>query len=107
MASDRAGAVTAPAANLACGIRIMSRTVTRDGVVAAGRGGITADWGPMSNPERRGRIQDWVSGQAYCKATGQVWAALIPPVRPDRLSPEPLEREVAMLDARLGSNPLR
>jgi hypothetical protein len=102
-----AGELHDGAANLACGIRIMSRTVTRDGVVAAGRGGIAADWGPMSNPERRGRIQDWVSGQAYCKATGQVWAALIPPARPDRLSPEPLEREVAMLDAGLESTPLR
>lgn len=95
------------AANLACGLRIMSRTVARDGVVSANRGGIAADWGPMSNPSLRENIREWVSGQAYCKATGQVWAALVPPVRPDHLSPEPLERVIAFLDPRMESALLR
>jgi hypothetical protein len=69
-------------ANIACAIRIMSRTVARDGVVAEGHGGIAADWGPMSREETRAKIREWVSGQDYCKASGAVWAALVPPVRP-------------------------
>jgi hypothetical protein len=69
-------------ANIACAIRIMSRTVSRDGVVTADGGGIAADWGPMSREELRAKIRDWVSGQSYCKASGAVWAAVVPPARP-------------------------
>ncbi len=85
-------------ANIECAIRIMSRTVTRDGVVAANGGGIAADWGPMSREDARERIREWVSGQSYCEATGAVWAALIPPARPERQGGED-SFEVASLDA--------
>jgi hypothetical protein len=36
----------------------------------------------MSREETRAKIREWVSGQDYCKASGAVWAALVPPVRP-------------------------
>ena len=75
-------------ANIECAIRIMSRTVSRDGVVAAGGRGIAADWGPMSREALRETIREWVSGQDYCEATGAVWAALVPPVRPRGLGGE-------------------
>jgi len=69
-------------ANLACAIRIMSRTVSRDGVVAAGGGGIAADWGPMSRESLRGQMRDWVSGQSYCEVQTAVMASLRPEARP-------------------------
>jgi hypothetical protein len=73
-------------ANIECAIRIMSRTVSRDGVVAASGGGIAADWGPMTRESLRESMRDWVSGQSYCEATGAVWAALVPPSRPEGLA---------------------
>ena len=54
-------------ANLSCGLRIMSTTVARDGVVARGGGGVAADWGPFSQPEKRSDMQAWVRGQPYCR----------------------------------------
>lgn len=75
-------------ANIECAIRIMSRTVSRDGVVAAGGGGIAADWGPMAKQSLREKIREWVSGQDYCEATGAVWASVVPPVRPEGLAGE-------------------
>ncbi|TNC52935.1 lytic transglycosylase domain-containing protein [Rubellimicrobium rubrum] len=81
-------------ANLECAIRIMSRTVARDGVVAAGDRGIAADWGPMSNDKLQGQIRDWVQGQSYCEVQTAVMASLIPPVRPTA----PDAFEVALLD---------
>ncbi|WP_218014037.1 transglycosylase SLT domain-containing protein [Rubellimicrobium roseum] len=71
-----------PEANLQCAIRIMSRTVARDGVVSAGDEGIAADWGPMSSNKLEPKIRDWVSSQDYCKPNLAVMASLIPPVRP-------------------------
>ncbi len=53
-------------ANLRCALRIWATTVSRDGVVSAGRGGVAADWGPMSNATRREQIREWVSQQSYC-----------------------------------------
>lgn len=70
-------------ANLACGIRIMSRTVSRDNVVTAGGGGIAADWGPMSNARLRDRIRGWVSEQSYCEPNRALLASLRPEARPD------------------------
>lgn len=75
-------------ANIACAIRIMSRTVSRDGVVAARGRGIAADWGPMSRQPVREQMQEWVNGQSYCQSTGAVWAALVPPERPAGLAPD-------------------
>jgi hypothetical protein len=57
------------AANLSCAIRIMSRTVTRDGVVGAGgRGGVAADWGPFTKSEKRAEMAAWTRQQPYCSA---------------------------------------
>lgn len=55
------------AANLECAVRILSRTVARDGVVAAGGGGIAADWGPFSSASKRRQMAAWVSSQEYCQ----------------------------------------
>lgn len=82
-------------ANLQCAIRIMSRTVTRDGVVAAGDEGIAADWGPMSNPDLREQMRHWVSQQSYCEKTYAVMASLRPMARPGS---EIAETTVAMAD---------
>lgn len=60
-------ALTDGAANVSCALRIWSRTVTRDGVVAAGRGGVAADWGPFTNGERREEMRAWISAQPYCR----------------------------------------
>lgn len=55
------------AANLRCALRIMASTVTRDGVVAAGRGGVAADWGPFVQSANREEMRSWVSTQSYCQ----------------------------------------
>ncbi|WP_246849310.1 transglycosylase SLT domain-containing protein [Rubellimicrobium arenae] len=95
-------------ANLQCAIRIMSRTVSRDGVVAANDRGIAADWGPMSNPELRENIREWVQDQSYCKPVLAVMASLIPPVRPGTLPPEQSYAVASLaLDPRLESSPVR
>lgn len=52
--------------NLSCAIRIMTATVTRDGVISEGKGGVAADWGPFSVPEKRADIQAWTRSQTYC-----------------------------------------
>jgi hypothetical protein len=67
----RSGAeLTDGAANLECAVRIAARTVTRDGVVAAGGGGFAADWGPFASAEKRQQMASWVSSQEYCRAQG-------------------------------------
>lgn len=54
-------------ANLSCGIRIMGVTVPRDGVIAAGGGGVAADWGPFSQASKRSDMRNWVRQQPYCQ----------------------------------------
>jgi hypothetical protein len=54
--------------NLSCAIRILSTTVPRDGVVAAGGGGIAADWGPFISSTKRKDMREWVSNQSYCQS---------------------------------------
>lgn len=54
-------------ANLNCGIRIMARTVSRDGVVSAGMRGVAADWGPFHSSRKREDMRAWVSAQPYCQ----------------------------------------
>ena len=61
------GALTDGAENLECSVRIAARTVTRDGVVAAGGGGFAADWGPFTSASKRAEMAQWVSGQEYCQ----------------------------------------
>lgn len=53
-------------ANLSCAIRIAASSVPRDGVVAAGGGGVAADWGPMTVASKREEIAAWTRIQPYC-----------------------------------------
>lgn len=54
-------------ANLACAIKIMSKQVGRDGVVAGnGKMGIGRDWAPFHNSGKRADIAEWTRAQAYC-----------------------------------------
>lgn len=56
-------------ANVSCALRIWAHTVPRDGVVADGRRGIAADWGPMhpSQAHKREDIRAWMQDQPYCQ----------------------------------------
>jgi hypothetical protein len=54
-------------ANLSCAIRIMARTVPRDGVVSAGMRGVAADWGPFHSSRKREDMRAWVRQQPYCR----------------------------------------
>nr|WP_226898232.1 transglycosylase SLT domain-containing protein [Mangrovicoccus algicola] len=56
------------AKNLSCAVRIMNRTVPRDGVVSAGMRGVAADWGPFHSSRKRNDMMSWVSQQPYCSA---------------------------------------
>ena len=87
-------------ANLECAIRIMSRTVTRDGVVSAGNDGIAADWGPMSNPDLRDQMRHWVSQQSYCEKNYAVMASLRPVARPESAIPETMVASADLPPAR-------
>ncbi|EPX87176.1 Transglycosylase SLT domain protein [Rubellimicrobium thermophilum DSM 16684] len=73
-------------ANLACAVRIMTHAVARDGVVAAGGGGLAADWGPMSREAPREAIRQWVRDQPYCEVQTAVATALRPLARPGAAS---------------------
>ncbi|QXT38711.1 transglycosylase SLT domain-containing protein [Gymnodinialimonas ceratoperidinii] len=53
-------------ANVACAMRIWAQTVPRDGVVAASRGGVAADWGPFVQGSKREEMRQWISSQPYC-----------------------------------------
>lgn len=53
--------------NLRCAVRIMAKTVPRDGVVAAGGRGVAADWGPFHSAAKRDDMMRWVSSQDYCR----------------------------------------
>lgn len=54
-------------ANLSCAIRIWAQTVPRDGVVARGRGGVAADWGPFTVAAKRQDMAGWTRAQTYCQ----------------------------------------
>lgn len=56
-------------ANVSCALRIWAETVPRDGVIAEGRKGIAADWGPLhpSQARKREDIRTWVRAQPYCQ----------------------------------------
>ncbi len=55
------------AANLACAVRIMAHTVTRDGVISAGMRGVAADWGPFHSSAKRSDMAAWTRAQPYCQ----------------------------------------
>ncbi|WP_425467326.1 transglycosylase SLT domain-containing protein [Rubellimicrobium roseum] len=65
--ADSGQELTDGAENLECAVRIAARTVTRDGVVAAGGGGFAADWGPFASADKRREMARWVSSQSYCR----------------------------------------
>jgi hypothetical protein len=74
-----------PEANLACAIRIMSATVARDDAVSYYDGrwrGVAADWGPMTNSDKRADMQDWTRAQNYCAVPTAVTVSLRPLSRP-------------------------
>ena len=60
------------AANLSCAVRIMARTVPRDGVIHGYKGrkgqGVTADWGPMHSQSKRTDMASWLKRQTYCQS---------------------------------------
>ncbi|MEM7075935.1 MAG: transglycosylase SLT domain-containing protein [Pseudomonadota bacterium] len=56
-----------PTSNLSCAVRIMSRTVPRDGVVSRGMRGVAADWGPLHNSRKRNDMKAWTLSQSYCQ----------------------------------------
>ncbi len=61
-----AAALKDGAANLQCAIRIMGRTVPRDGVISAGGRGVAADWGPFHQSNKRNEMIAWTRAQPYC-----------------------------------------
>ena len=59
------------AANLSCAIRIMARTVPRDGVIhGPGGRGVAADWGPLRSKAKRAEMAAWLRKQSYCVPLG-------------------------------------
>ncbi len=54
-------------ANLSCAVRIMNKTVARDGVVSAGMRGVAADWGPFHSSTKRKDMINWTRQQNYCQ----------------------------------------
>ncbi len=60
-------ALTHGPANLSCALRIMARTVARDGVVAQGMRGVAADWGPFHSSAKRADMMGWTRSQTYCQ----------------------------------------
>jgi len=55
------------ATNLACAVRIATRAVLRDGVVASGRGGMAADWPPLRDPAKRDDIAAFTRSVPACR----------------------------------------
>lgn len=68
-----------PERNLQCGLRIMAKTVARDGVISEGMRGVAADWGPFHSSRKREDMRDWVRRQPYCRGLAR---SLRPNARP-------------------------
>ncbi|WP_342751802.1 transglycosylase SLT domain-containing protein [Aliiruegeria haliotis] len=58
--------------NVSCAIRIMSRTVPRDGVVSRGMRGVAADWGPFHSSKKRNDMIAWTNAQPFCQPKPEV-----------------------------------
>jgi len=69
--------------NLSCAIRIMTRTVRRDGVVSRGMRGVAADWGPLVSRAKRHEMMAWTKSQKYCTPLSSVR----PRARPEGWNP--------------------
>lgn len=59
-------------ANLSCAVRIMARTVPRDGVVSRGGRGVAADWGPLHSSRKKADMMAWTKQQSYCTAMEEI-----------------------------------
>ena len=68
--------------NLSCAIRIMARTVARDGVISRGMRGVAADWGPLHSRAKRADMMAWTKRQTYCRPL----ASVRPRLRPTRIA---------------------
>ena len=66
--ADEAAELKDGALNLSCAVRIMSRTVARDGVISQGMRGVAADWGPFHSASKRQDMAAWTRSQSYCRA---------------------------------------
>ncbi|UMA65775.1 transglycosylase SLT domain-containing protein [Roseivivax marinus] len=88
-------ALQSGAANLSCGLRIMARTVARDGVVSAGMRGVAADWGPFHSSTKRSDMIAYTRSQAFCKSV----PGKRPMARPDVDETVPLYAEIPPRDA--------
>ncbi|EIE50882.1 hypothetical protein C357_11679 [Citreicella sp. 357] len=69
-----------PRMNLACGLRIMAKTVSRDRVVSRNMRGVAADWGPFHSRNKREDMIAWTRSQSYCAGLPK---SLKPVARPD------------------------
>lgn len=67
-AAQTASGLRSGPANLRCAVRIMGRTVARDGVIAEGGGGVAADWGPLTRRDKTAEIAAFTRSQDYCKS---------------------------------------
>ena len=78
-----AEALKNPRLNLACGMRIMARTVKRDGVISHNMRGVAADWGPFHSRSKREDMMAWTRSQDYCSGLAR---SLRPVARPEALT---------------------
>ncbi|NCO85349.1 MAG: transglycosylase SLT domain-containing protein [Rhodobacterales bacterium] len=84
-AARSGAALTDAEHNLACAARIMNVTVRRDTAVALYDGrwrGVAADWGPMTDREKRAEMAGWTRDQSYCRRDLALPVALRPQPRP-------------------------
>lgn len=72
--------------NMSCAVRILNRTVPRDGVVSRGMRGVAADWGPFHSSRKREDMRHWLSEQPFCNGLHR---SARPVARPDWLGTEP------------------
>lgn len=77
--ADSGEALKDGASNMACAVRIMNRTVPRDGVVSRGMRGVAADWGPFHSERKREDMRTWMLAQPYCSG---LQTSMRPPMRP-------------------------
>ncbi|CUH40248.1 Transglycosylase SLT domain protein [Jannaschia seosinensis] len=82
------------ALNMSCAVRILNRTVPRDGVVARGMRGVAADWGPFHSSAKREDMRNWLTRQPFCNG---LTASARPVPRPDWLGAPAGEADVVPL----------
>lgn len=70
------------ALNMSCAVRILNRTVPRDGVVSRGMRGVAADWGPFHSTRKREDMRRWLTRQPFCNG---LHASMRPMERPEWL----------------------